>query len=46
VFARLFAALAAEAGPLDSLAIDSTPIKVHRTAGSGRKKGGGVRTAP
>jgi putative transposase len=44
VFARLFAALVAEAGAPDSLAIDSTHIKVHRTAGSGRKKGG--PTAP
>ena len=43
VFARLFATLVAEAGLADSLAIDSTHIKVHRTAGSGRKKG--VRTA-
>src|SRR3954451_8148989 len=43
VFARLFAALVAEAGVPDSLAIDSTNSKVHRTAGSGRKKG--VRTA-
>ena len=39
VFARLFATLVAEAGSPDSLAIDSTHIKVHRTAGSGRKKG-------
>jgi transposase len=39
VFARLFATLVAEAGLPDSLAIDSTHIKVHRTAGSGRKKG-------
>src|SRR5919202_959378 len=39
VFARLFAALVAEAGTPDSLAIDSTHIKAHRTAGSGRKKG-------
>ena len=43
VFARLFATLVAEAGAPDSLAIDSTHIKVHRTAGSGRKKG--VKTA-
>ena len=44
VFARLFAALVAEAGPSDRLAIDSTHVKVHRTAGSGRKKG--APTAP
>jgi len=44
VFARLFAALVAEAGPSDSLALDSTHIKVHRTAGSGRKKGGRTAT--
>ena len=43
LFARLFAMLVAEAGPPDRLTIDSTHIKVHRTAGSGRKKGG--RTA-
>ena len=43
VFARLFAALAAEAGAPDSLALDSTPSKGHRPAGSGRKKG--ARTA-
>jgi hypothetical protein len=41
-FARIFAALVAEAGAADSLAIDSTHIKVHRTAGSGRKKGGRI----
>ena len=39
VFARIFAALVAEAGTPDSLSIDSTHIKVHRTAGCGRKKG-------
>ena len=44
VFARLFATLVAEAGAPDSLALDSTHIKVHRTAESGRKKG--VPTAP
>jgi transposase len=44
VFSRLFAALVAEAGPPDSLAIDSTHVKVHRTAGSGRKKGGADRS--
>jgi transposase len=44
VFARIFATLVAEAGSSGSLAIDSTHIKVHRTAGSGRKKG--VRNVP
>ena len=39
VFAHIFAALVAEAGTPDSLSIDSTHIKVHRTAGCGRKKG-------
>ncbi len=39
VFARIFAALVAEAGTPDTLTIDSTHIKVHRSAGSGRKKG-------
>ena len=39
VFAHIFATLVAEAGAPDSLAIDSTHIKVHRSAGSGRKKG-------
>lgn len=39
VFARIFATLVAEAGEAESLAIGSTHIKAHRTAGSGRKKG-------
>lgn len=43
VFARLFAALLAEAATPDGLALDSTPLKVHRTAGSGRNKGGADR---
>jgi transposase len=43
VFARIFAAPAAAAGSPDRPAIDSTPIKVHRTAGSGRQKGGADR---
>ena len=42
VFARLFSALVAEAGIPESLAIDSTHIKVHRIAGSGRKKGAAI----
>lgn len=42
VFARIFAMLVAEAGMPDSLAIDSTHIKAHRTASSGRKKGGRI----
>jgi len=40
VFAHLFATLVAEAGAPDRLAIDSTPSKAHRSAGSGCKKGG------
>lgn len=39
IFARIFAALVAEEGPPDCVMIDSTHIKAHRTAGSGRKKG-------
>lgn len=39
VFAHIFAALVAEEGQADMIAIDSTHIKVHRMAGSGRKKG-------
>lgn len=39
VFARIFATLVAEGGSPESLAIDSTHIKVHRIAGCGRKKG-------
>jgi transposase len=39
VFAHL-RALVAEARTPDTLAIDNTPIKVHRSAGSGRKKRG------
>ena len=42
VFARIFAVLVAEADAPDSLAIDSTHIKAHRTASSGRKKGGRI----
>lgn len=44
VFAHIFAVLVAQAGPIDTIAIDSTHIKVHRMAGSGRKKG--ARIAP
>ena len=39
VFDRIFAALAAEAGPPDRLMIDSTHLKAHRTAASLLKKG-------
>jgi transposase len=39
VFDRVFAALAAEAGPPDRLTIDSTHLKAHRTAASLLKKG-------
>ena len=39
VFDRVFAALAAEAGPPDRLMIDSTHLKAHRTAASLLKKG-------
>lgn len=42
VFACIFAALVAEGGQTDTIAIDSTHIKVHRMAGSGRKKGGRI----
>jgi len=34
VFDRIFAALAAEAGPLLRLMIDATHLKAHRTAAS------------
>lgn len=39
VFERIFAALAAEAGPPDRLMIDATHLKPHRTAASLLKKG-------
>ena len=39
VFERIFAALAAEAGPPERLMIDSTHLKAHRTAASLLKKG-------
>ena len=39
VFSRIFAALAAEAGPPERLMIDSTHLKAHRTAASLLKKG-------
>ena len=39
VFARIFAALAAEAGPPERLMIDATHLKAHRTAASLLKKG-------
>jgi transposase len=46
VFARMFAVLAAEAETPEHLVIDSTHIKVHRTAGCGRKKGLRARHRP
>ena len=39
VFARIFSALAAEAGLPERLMIDSTHLKAHRTAASLLKKG-------
>ena len=39
VFSRIFAGLAAEAGPAEQLMIDATHLKAHRTAASLRKKG-------
>lgn len=39
VFDRIFAALAAEAGPPERVMIDSTHLKAHRTAASLLKKG-------
>jgi len=39
VFDRIFAALAAEAGPPDRLMIDATHLKAHRTASSLLKGG-------
>ena len=39
VFNKIFAALAAEAGPPERLMIDSTHLKAHRTASSLLKKG-------
>src|SRR6476660_8976506 len=39
VFERIFAALAAQAGPPERLMIDSTHLKAHRTASSLLKKG-------
>lgn len=40
VFARIFAALAAEDGPPERLMIDATHLKAHRTAASLLQKGG------
>jgi putative transposase len=39
VFARIFAALAAEAGTPERLMIDATHLKAHRTAASLLQKG-------
>ena len=39
VFARIFAALAADAGPPERLMIDTTHLKAHRTAASLLQKG-------
>jgi transposase len=39
VFSRIFAGLAAEAGPAEQLMIDATHLKAHRTAASLRKGG-------
>ncbi len=39
VFDRIFAALAAEAGPPEPLLLDTTHLKAHRTAASLLKKG-------
>ncbi len=39
VFDRIFAAMAAEAGPPSRLMIDATHLKAHRTAASLLKKG-------
>ena len=39
VFDRIFAGLAAEAGPPERLMVDSTHLKAHRTAASLLKKG-------
>ena len=39
VFDRIFAALAAKAGPPERLMIDTTHLKAHRTAASLLKKG-------
>ena len=41
VFARIFAALAEEAGPPERIIIDSTHLKAHRTAASLLQKKGG-----
>ena len=48
VFARIFAALAGEAGEPERLMIDATHLKAHRTAASLLKKGllHGVSAAP
>ena len=40
VFARIFAALAEEAGPPEQIIIDSTHLKAHRTAASLLQKKG------
>lgn len=40
IFERIFAALAGGGDPPDRIMIDSTHLKVHRTAASLRKKGG------
>ena len=39
IFDQIFANLAAESGPPDSVMIDSTHLKVHRTAASLLKRG-------
>ena len=39
VFNRIFAALSAESGKPDTLMIDATHLKAHRTAASQLKKG-------
>ena len=39
IFNRIFAALAGKAGRPDTLMIDATHLKAHRTAASLRKKG-------
>jgi putative transposase len=39
IFDRIFANLAAESGPPDSVMIDSTHLKAHRTAASLLKRG-------
>jgi putative transposase len=47
IFERIFAALAAEEAEPETIAMDSTHIKAHRTAASLRqKKGIGISGAP